>query len=286
MAAPTASTAGGMDIGAFRTTYRQAMRDIVPFLTAERLEVIARHNPGWKPESFDLSAYLWHSEKRYVRALESFERCGGGPAAGALRVLDVGGFMGALPLALVRMGVEVTLSERYGYYYGAFDDLRDLLASEGVEIWDLDLTAPLDPAPAQRFDLVAAMAILEHLAHSPKPMLDNIRTLLEPTGRLVLDVPNVAHWPKRLAFLLGISPLAPLEHVYWAQEPFTGHHREYTARELQDVLTWSGLPVQELQCYEYWPPERAGLVKRLLVQWPAQRFAPLAELLLVCAARS
>lgn len=275
-----------IDLQAFRTEYRRAVEEVIPFLTPERVAVIARHNPGWKPGAFDLAAYLWNSEKRYARALESFERCGGRAAGERLSVLDVGGFMGALPLALARIGVDVTLSEKYGYYYGAFDDLRDHLAAAGVEIWDLDLTVALDPDPGRRFDLVAAMAILEHLAHTPKPMLDNIRTLLAPSGRLVLDVPNLAHWPKRLDFLLGISPLAPLEHVYWAQEPFTGHHREYTAHELRDVLTWSGLAVQELQCYEYWPPERAGLVKRLLVQWPARRFAPLAELLLVCAARS
>ena len=71
--------------------------------------------------------------------------------------------MGALPLAMARLGAQVTLSENYGYYEGAFDELRDYLAAEGVEIWNLDLSEPLESVPEERFDLVAAMAILEHL---------------------------------------------------------------------------------------------------------------------------
>ena len=41
-------------------------------------------------------------------------RNGGAAEAGALRVLEVGGFMTAFPIALARVGVRTTLSEEAG----------------------------------------------------------------------------------------------------------------------------------------------------------------------------
>ncbi len=193
----------------FGRVYREAAADIVPFLTPERLEVIGRHNPGWKPGRFDASAYLETSEIRYAAALAAFERHGGEAVEGPLRVLDVGGFMGALPLAMARLGAQVTLSENYGYYEGAFDELRDYLAAEGVEIWNLDLSEPLESVPADRFDLVAAMAILEHLPSSPRPLLLNAKALLAESGRLVVDVPNIAYWPNRVGLHARHQPATP-----------------------------------------------------------------------------
>jgi SAM-dependent methyltransferase len=180
----------------------------------------------------------------------------------------------------------VTLSERYDYYDGAFDELRDFLAGEGVEIWDLDLSEPLEPLPSERFDLVAAMAILEHLAHSPRPLLRNAHALLAEGGRLVADVPNIAYWPVRLGLLRGRSPLAPIRDIYEAQTPFTGHHHEYTAAELAAVLEWSGFAVDELQTLNYtpWPDRR--LSRRLVADWPRRRFASMREVLLACARRA
>jgi SAM-dependent methyltransferase len=269
----------------FNRVYREAAADIVPFLTPERLEVIGRHNPGWKPGRFDAAAYLETSEVRYSAALAAFERHGGEAVEGQLRVLDVGGFMGALPLALVRLGAQVALSENYGYYEGAFDELRDYLAREGVEIWNLDLSEPLESVPADRFDLVAAMAILEHLPSSPRPLLLNARALLAERGRLVVDVPNIAYWPNRVGLLRGISPLPRMADVYHAEPPFTGHHHEYTVGELVDVLTWSGLSVDEVVTLNYtpWPDRR--LLRRIVADWPRKRFAGMREVLLACASR-
>jgi 2-polyprenyl-3-methyl-5-hydroxy-6-metoxy-1,4-benzoquinol methylase len=274
-----------VDVGAFRRRYRQAVADVLPFLTPDRLAVIARHNPGWDPRAFDHEEYLRNSETRYVTALETFMRNGGAGEAGALRVLEVGGFMAAFPIALARVGVRTTLSEEYDYYYGAFDALRDYATAEGVEIWPLDLTEPLEQLPTARFDLVTAMAILEHLAHSPRTLLRNCRELLAENGRLVADLPNIAYWPTRLGLLRGQSPLAPIAQVYDAEVPFTGHHREYTSRELRAVLTWSGFTVDELLTYNYspWPDRR--LLRRLIADLPRTWIPELRELLMACARR-
>ena len=107
---------GAIDPAGFGPVYREAVRDIAPFLTPDRLEVIARHNPGWRPERFDAVAYLETSEARYSAALAVFE---GTTSSG-----------------------------------------------KGSRCGNLDLSEPLDSQPDERFDLVLAMAILEHLPSS------------------------------------------------------------------------------------------------------------------------
>jgi 2-polyprenyl-3-methyl-5-hydroxy-6-metoxy-1,4-benzoquinol methylase len=274
-----------VDRGRFGAVYAQAVSEIVPFLTRDRLEVVGRHNPGWKPERFDAASYLRTSQVRYEAALEVFARHRGDGDSSLLRVLDVGGFMGALPLTLARLGARVTLAERYGFYHGAFDELRDFLSEQGVDIWDADLSEELDPLPEDRFDLITAMAVLEHLPSSPRPLLLNAKALLVERGRLVVDVPNIAYWPNRVGLLRGISPLPQMADVYHSEAPFTGHHHEYTVDELVNVLSWSGLEVDEVVTLNYtpWPDRR--LLRRLVADVPRKRFARLREVLLACASR-
>lgn len=270
-----------MDTVAFRRVYQQAVDDILPFLTPDRLAVVARHNPGWQPDKFNHEAYLRTSEVRYIAALDIYASHASPPDQ--LRTLEVGGFMAAFPLALTRIGVQSTLSEKYGYYYGAFDDLRDFITAEGVDVWDLDLTEPVKPFPSERFDIVTAMAIIEHLAHSPRVLLEQCRNLLDAGGRLVLDTPNLGYWPTRIGALRGRSPMAPIEHVFHADIPFTGHHREYTEAELRAVIEWSGMRVEALSTCNYspWPDGRWWM--RVAADLPRKRVRALRELLLVCA---
>jgi hypothetical protein len=115
---------------------------------------------------------------------------------------------------MTRLGARVALSENYGYYEGAFDDLLDYLA------------------------------------------------------------------------MRGISPLPLIADVYHSESPFTGHHHEYTVGELVDVLSWSGLSVDEVVTLNYtpWPDRR--LLRRIAADWPRKRFAGMREVLLACASRA
>jgi 2-polyprenyl-3-methyl-5-hydroxy-6-metoxy-1,4-benzoquinol methylase len=264
-------------IAEFRVNYRLAVEEVLALIKPNAQSVIARHNPGWAPGNSDLAAYLWASERRYVAALALHLRTIGAAGAPA-SVLDVGGFLGAFPLALARLDVRVTLSERYDYYYGAFDPIRDLLINAGVTVWDADFSQPLHEPPPEDYALVTNMAMLEHIAHSPKPLMDNLRNCVAPGGQLILEVPNVAYWPTRLRALGGGSVLPPLADVYGAKEPFTGHHREYTAAELEDLLAWSGFRLRELVTHNYTTPGR-----RTRFDLPRRRLRGARELLLAAA---
>lgn len=52
------------------------------------------------------------------------------------------------------------------------------------------------------YDLVFASAILEHLP-DPEQTLQLIKLVLKPRGKLVVTLPNIAHWRSRWNLLLG-----------------------------------------------------------------------------------
>lgn len=277
MAAPHA------DLHRFVSAYRDAVAELLPLLGEDRLAAVGRHNPGWGAGRFDVDTYLRVSEKRYATALMTFWACGGGDLDG-LRVLDVGGFMGAFPLALRRCGAQIALTERYGYYYGAFDPVRDLLADSGVVVHDRDFTEAGAAAGIGPYDLVTNMALVEHLANSPKPLMDNTREVLAPTaGRLVLEVPNLAYGPKRLALLRGQTTHPALADVYVAETPFTGHHREYTMDDVRTLLELAEFDLQRLVTFDYTPHLPPPTGPAAIVAAVRRRITSLREVLLACA---
>ena len=55
--------------------------------------------------------------------------------------------------------------------------------------------------------------------------------------------------------------------------------------ELVDVLTWSGLSVDEIVTLNYTPWRDRRLLRRIAADWPRKRFARMREVLLACASR-
>jgi methionine biosynthesis protein MetW len=68
---------------------------------------------------------------------------------------------------------------------------------------DLDGHDALDPAATSApYDVLLAAAVLEHLKY-PHRLLTNARALLKPGARLIVSLPNIAHWQVRLNLLRG-----------------------------------------------------------------------------------
>jgi len=72
-------------------------------------------------------------------------------------------------------------------------------------VGDVDAPATLDGLPAAAFDVVVFADVLEHL-DDPARALGASRRLTAPRGRVVVSLPNIAHWTGRRALLRGRFP--------------------------------------------------------------------------------
>jgi len=225
----------------FQRVYRASVADVVRNIGASELEKMSAHNRELLKS--DPREYLERSEVRYLRALQLL----GSRASTRDSLLEVGGYLGVFPLALARLGVSVTVAERYDLYDGALDAVRELLHQAGARVWDVDFTAPdLQPEP---FRVVVNMAMVEHVAGSPRTLMQNLRSCC--AGHLLLEVPNLAYGYKRWQLLRGQTIHPPLRDVYESAVPFTGHHREYTGADLRELLELSGFRLEQTATFNY-----------------------------------
>lgn len=81
----------------------------------------------------------------------------------------------------------------------------DIARARASEVYTADRDAPkaLDPARASApYDVLFAAAVLEHLKDAPG-LLRRVRPLLNAGARVIVSLPNIAHWSVRLNLLRG-----------------------------------------------------------------------------------
>ncbi|HEX8177617.1 MAG TPA: methyltransferase domain-containing protein [Pyrinomonadaceae bacterium] len=249
----------------FDKVYQACVRAVFEHWTPEMQGQIARHCYGWSPGLFDFKSYLEASSVRFYRAYRHIQALGE-----SFSVCDVGGFWGVLPLTLKELGYAVAMTESLKYYNDSFDALFDFIRGRGVEIFDYDPFEP-DASLDKQFDVVTLMAVLEHYPHSHSTLMKNVSKLMKPGGKLYIEVPNIAYWPKRMELLKGRTPLAQIGDVYRSDVPFIGHHHEFTMAELRELARLSHMRVVAEDFYNYTPGSSPGL--KMLVRRPFQFMA-------------
>ena len=267
LGSPTRRPDRALQASSFERAYLSAVEDVLRTSrwSPELQREFSRHCVGWSPERFDFGEYLRKSLRRYQIAIAAMDRPGG-----LGRICDVGGFFGAFPLALARLGQDVSMTEALCYYSKAFHPLFDYLRDEGVKIIDWD---PFDRPLAiehGRFDTVTLMAVLEHYPHSPEAILRNVRAIMSDRGALLVEVPNIAFWTRRIDLVRGRTPLVPIADKWNSATPFIGHHHEYTMAELERLMKLAGLPIRRRGSFNY--SLTGSLVRRMLTN-PIQTIA-------------
>lgn len=90
------------------------------------------------------------------------------------------------------------------------------------------------------FDAVIATEVIEHVRF-PYRLLDEVRRVLKPSGRVLLSTPNVAIPVNRVALaLFGLFPDDRGLH----EEPDVGHLHFFTRRSLLEGVTRKGFEVR------------------------------------------
>ena len=113
------------------------------------------------------------------------------------KVLEIGPGSGHLTEALAKRNCAVTCVE-------VDADLTSISRSfcQRMIVTDVETLIPEDVFPGERFDVILAGDVLEHLKN-PARVLRKLRACLQPAGYLVGSLPNVAHGSIRLALLNG-----------------------------------------------------------------------------------
>jgi 2-polyprenyl-3-methyl-5-hydroxy-6-metoxy-1,4-benzoquinol methylase len=224
----------------------RAAESVISELTSMNFEPLERRSPGLR--GCDWPAYLRCSIARMVHAGSAVTRAvrpGG-------RVLDYGAYFGNMSHMLLEMGLQTDAADSYGAYDGAFARHLELMRHSGVEIHDFDdVGFDLHAFPAEMFDAVVCLGVIEHVPHTPRPLLESLTRVLRPGGVLVLDTPNHAYLYNRQKLARGESVMAPVGTQFYADGQFEGHHREYTASELVWMLKAVGHVNVSVEMFNY-----------------------------------
>jgi SAM-dependent methyltransferase len=148
------------------------------------------------------------------------------------RLLDIG-----------RSRLTELIHDRYGIPVDALGFVGNEPSPEGRNFWfDLNLAVYRHEwrADLPTYDVIVIAEVIEHLRTPPQFVLEFLRTLLAPAGRLIVQTPNAVALHKRLEMLGGRNPFEQIR----AQADDPGHFREYTRREMCDMLRAAGYDVE------------------------------------------
>ena len=201
-------------------------------------------------DSPDSRSYLETHQTRLVKTLEMVPP--GGPCD---RILEMGAYLQMTPALVSKLGY----GEVRGCYYGQLGrvDHRQATSTAGepfvCEIDHFDAERDRFPYPDAWFSTVLCCELLEHLFNDPMHLMGEVNRVLKPGGHLLLTTPNVAALRGISAILQGYHP--GFFHAYIRPagpgEVDARHNREYTPREIHQLLENSGFEVVRLETGEF-----------------------------------
>jgi len=208
--------------------------------------VPAEYIASWTPPQNGSRAYVETHRTRLERTLALTPP--GGPAD---RILEMGAYLQITPALKTRLGY----GEVRGCYYGPSGETdRRRVTSESGENFSCDIDlfdAEKDRFPYDDgyFSTVLCCELIEHLPSDPMHMMSEINRVLKPDGTLVLTTPNIASTRAVSAILQGFHPMLFPAYIRPnpAGETEARHNREYSPREVKDLLENSGFEVTALE---------------------------------------
>jgi len=168
------------------------------------------------------------------------------------RILEMGAYLQITPALKLRLGY----GEVRGCYFGELGrvDHRKAVSAEGdvfeCEIDHFNAEKDIFPYQNEHFKTVLCCELIEHLYYDPMHLMSEVNRILKPDGYLVLTTPNIAALRGVAAVLQGYHPgffHAYIKPAAGDEEVDARHNREYTPREIHQLLENSGFEVTLLE---------------------------------------
>ena len=230
----------------------------------------------WTEREFPFKRYVTDGDRRslehVIRMLAPHV-----DAEGVPKLLDVGCGPMNNTAVFQRVGFECCSVDDLSDPWHLHDDNREKIArfaqTAGIRF---HLQSPGDysiPFPEDHFDVVALMAVIEHLHESPREILNAAGRHLRDDGILCITMPNSVNARKRLDVLRGRTNYPNADQFYRCVGPWRGHVREYTLGETVRLCRAAGYSVLSATACEGWAYDRLrGLRLRLFLA--VTRFIP------------
>jgi 2-polyprenyl-3-methyl-5-hydroxy-6-metoxy-1,4-benzoquinol methylase len=257
-----------------------ASEKVVFAIKGHEFSSLETHSPGLK--GADWSSYVVLSTIRMVRTLRLLRN----RLKPGARVLDFGSYFGNFSIMLADAGYRVTALDSYDQYGSCFSGVKSLLTNAGVTVVN-SLDSDDESAEISDFAAALLMGVIEHVPHTPRFLLDRIRSILSTKGLLILDTPNHAYLYNRQKLARGESVFPSIQAQYWTEIPFAGHHREYTVVELDWMLRTAGFSVLDFEAFNFSLHALPEIVGTDLENYYRMEDDPSSrELLMYCACRT
>ena len=200
------------------------------------VQALYRHDVQemWDPT---IAPQIWN---QYHNQLDLY--CALADERGQIDILDVGCAQGTLALLLAERGHRVCAMD----IQQQFLDYAALRHEKG-EIRFIYGNA-LDATPDQKFDLIFANQLIEHLVY-PAQLVGRLASWLKPRGRLVVTTPNWAYIKSVLPSFGEIGDPAQHEHLQFFADG-DGHFFAYRASELVEIYRSAALSHIHVRCFE------------------------------------
>lgn len=182
--------------------------------------------------------YQIHSV-RYQQILSSIKHLG---LPLRSKILDIGCY----PLYLFNQ------LEQQNYHVFGISSIHEPVDHPHVKVCDLENEDI--PFNTNQFDLVVFTEVFEHLSHSPQKVITEIYRILKPGGHLLFTTPNVLRFQNLVNLILGKNIYFPL---FQLDQPLNfRHHREYTQKEISQIMGNSHFKTVKSNFVISYPPFR------------------------------
>jgi len=203
--------------------------------------VVARIQPDDRALDGWLAAYCREHRSRLAADLRILEQ----HVAPRARILEYGAIPLVMTAALAALDYEVSAVDVKPERFSAS------IARLGLDVRRCDVEREPVPFPADAFDAILFNEIFEHLRINPVFTLREAWRVLVPGGTLLLSTPNLRSLRGIRNLLLRNQGHAVSGGVYEQYEKLEtlghmGHVREYTTREVSDVLARVGFRVETI----------------------------------------